>query len=121
MILSTHEVGDVVKTQVPTLPRYEEHEPGLRYLRVDRQQPATREMRDAILSSLYDERKDLSRAKRLGKASPNEESYLNDLNAYIDQWEAEEARTGQADDDVWERLESLASAALSLLPGKNAK
>ena len=74
----------------------------------------TREAREAILDSLYNERTELTRARRLRTLSKQDEEYLVELNAYIDRWEAPEAEEEGASTDVWRRLDALASSMLSL-------
>lgn len=68
------------------------------------------EDREAILESLYEERTELTRARRLGTLSPADADYLTDLNRYIDAWEKDE---GASSSDVWKRLEAIASSVLS--------
>ena len=67
--------------------------------------------RDAILKSLYNERQHLTRARRLGRASPHDEEFLQELNQYIDEWEARERRSDHVE-DVMARLEKLQAATV---------
>ncbi len=77
-----------------------------------RRQSATDAEREAILVSLHEERRRLTQAKRLGKASNGDEEYLAELKQYIDEWEAYEV-VAAAKDDVWTRLDALASTLLA--------
>lgn len=74
---------------------------------------ASAEEREAILTSLYNEREGLTRAKRLGEMSPGDAEYLVELNQYIDEWEAAETKTS-ASDDVWTKLDTLAQSMLAV-------
>ncbi len=69
--------------------------------------------REAILESLYQERRKYTQAKRLGEMVQGDEAYLAELNQYIDRWEADETRSNRSD-DVWERLEALAASMLAV-------
>lgn len=71
------------------------------------------EEKDAILTSLYEERSRLNRAMRLGQASRNDEEYFADLNLYIDGWEASEPSPLESA-GVWAKLEELASSVLAV-------
>lgn len=79
-------------------------------------EPAARqEHRAAILQSLYDERHRLTRAKRLGQATPNELEYLAELNDYLAKWERAEVRAAQQrDSEIWARLDNLAADLVAL-------
>ena len=74
---------------------------------------------EAILRSLYGERADLNRKKRLDGLSTQESAYLADLNQYIDVWEAPEPLPAPA--DVWSKLDQLAGSLLSIRAGVEAK
>ena len=69
--------------------------------------------RDAILSSLYEERSKLTEAQRLGSSSEGDDEYLAELNQYIDQYEAFEIAP-KATTDVWQKLEAIAQSLVSL-------
>lgn len=70
------------------------------------------EMLEAILKSLYQERRRLIQAKRLGQFSSDEQEYLADLTQYIDHWESFEFRPRDGS-DVWRRLEAIAGLLVS--------
>lgn len=72
---------------------------------------ARSEDREAILSSLYEERRKLNRAKRVNSLSSSEQDYLAELERYIDQWEEpdQDARA-----DIWTRFEDAARSMLLL-------
>jgi hypothetical protein len=70
-----------------------------------------KDVREAILTSLYAERAELTRARRLGTITDANADYLADLNRYIDQWETAEPAPAQ---NVWGDLEKLAASLLSL-------
>lgn len=69
--------------------------------------------RDAILDSLYTKRAHLTSARRMGELTAAEQEYLEELELYIDHWEADEMRTA-ASDEVWHKLDELASSLLSV-------
>jgi len=69
--------------------------------------------RDAILASLYEERSRLTRLRRLGATSPNDEEYLAELDQYIDEWQGEDVAV-LSDASVWAKLEGLASSVLAV-------
>jgi len=74
---------------------------------------ATTKDRDDILTALYAERRELTRAKRLTKSTPFDDARLADVNAYIDHWETSDPQASDRD-DVWGRLEALAADVLSV-------
>lgn len=80
---------------------------------VERVPQASSADRDAILASLFAERRELNRAKRLGTASANQLEYLSELNDYINSVEAAETREAE-EHGVWAKLEDLASAVVDL-------
>lgn len=101
------DVGEVVKVR-------ELHTPEVRTVGTTAS-PAADEHRAAILASLYEERHRLTRAKRLGQATENEQEYLAELNDYIAQWERAEVRVAQQrDNQIWTRLDDLAADLVAL-------
>jgi hypothetical protein len=69
--------------------------------------------RNAVLESLYKERSELLRKRRLGSASPDESGYLADLERYIDSVEAQET-SDESSSSVWTQLDQLAATAISI-------
>lgn len=69
--------------------------------------------REALLASLYEERRMLLRAKRLGRLSAADEEYLTDLSKYIDRWEAPETPLPSSD-DLMRKLEALTASLLGV-------
>ena len=74
---------------------------------------ATDDERNAILASVYEERRELLRAQRAGTLSTNQREYLVELDQYIDNWEQPEIEAVEAD-DVWKKLDQLASEVLAV-------
>jgi hypothetical protein len=73
--------------------------------------------REAILRSLYDERAEYNRKRRLDGLTANEEAYLADLNEYIDRYEKPEVdRSSSA---LWAQLDQLAASLLTAIETKN--
>src|SRR5208282_2270626 len=72
---------------------------------------ATAEDREHILRTLYAMRSELTRAKRLGSAAAHDDSRLEEINAYIDYWEADVPTKAN---DVWARLEAIVPELLSI-------
>ena len=70
------------------------------------------EVRDSILSSLYDERKMLLRQRRAAPLSLGDVARLTDLEGYINRWERTEEQG--AADDVWRKLEALAGRVVAI-------
>ena len=70
-----------------------------------------KDVREAILTSLYAERAELTRARRLGTITDANADYLADLNRYIDQWETADPAPAQ---NVWGELEKLAASLRAL-------
>ena len=75
--------------------------------------PVAASDKEAILNSLYEERRRLTKAKRLGDLRPGDEEYLLDLNRYIDRLEAPQPEAS-ADAAVLRQLDSLLSSLLSV-------
>jgi hypothetical protein len=67
--------------------------------------------REAILKSLYAERREVLRRQRLDPSNLADRDYLQDLSRYIDQWEMPEVRA-EEESEVWGKLESIAAALL---------
>ena len=86
---------------------------------LSRAQRVSSEKKDAILRSLYGERTNLNRKKRLDGLTAEETAYLADLNKYIDTWEEPEPLPAVA--DVWAQLDRLAGSLLSIRAGIEAK
>lgn len=74
---------------------------------------AERGERDAILESLYVERRALLRMKRAGDLSAADGEYLDELNRYIDRWEEPDVKAAETS-DVWSRLEEIAASLLDV-------
>jgi hypothetical protein len=69
--------------------------------------------RDAILESLYAERRVLTRARRLGQLSKSDGEYLADLEQYIADIQKPVARVRQRA-DVWARLDALVATVVTI-------
>jgi hypothetical protein len=67
--------------------------------------------REAILVSLYAERREVLRRQRLEPTNVADRDYLQDLSRYIDQWEMAEVRA-EAKNEIWDKLEAIAAALL---------
>jgi hypothetical protein len=69
--------------------------------------------KEAILEALYAERRLLTRTARERQLDILEQQHLNDVERYIDSWEAEEAPE-QGSDEVWRKLSELTESMLTL-------
>lgn len=74
---------------------------------------ATPEDRDAILRALYDERRAILQAKRLGRAAELDDQRLADIQDYIAFWEAADDRE-QRSDEIWMKLDAIAGRVLGV-------
>lgn len=74
--------------------------------------PATPEIREAILASLYAERGVLLQKEDLGLLSPADTVYLQDLANCIDYWE--EPESTEESRDTWKAIERLANEVLGV-------
>jgi hypothetical protein len=68
------------------------------------------EDRKAVLDALYRERRALTRKARSGDLDAFDKQSLDDVNRYIDFWEAEDSGS----DEFWSKLGKLTESMLAL-------
>ena len=69
--------------------------------------------KEAILESLYAERRILTRAARDHALADLDQQNLDDINLYVDDLETEQEPSRDGADDVWRKLDKLTESMLA--------